>query len=175
MNTAPEAVAPDEAEAAEVAAPAAAGSLALDEILSTPAIAVVPLPAAMRTARVVGVTGQHATLTLRGQAGPVDALVAPEVDPRVVADALASGDAVLVETVAGERPVIVGVLLTQRPRELRLRAGTIAIEGDEEVLIRAGSAAIRLRADGNIEVVGSRISAASRGLFRIVGRMLRLN
>mgnify|MGYP000741516851 CR=1 FL=1 len=27
----------------------------------------------------------------------------------------------------------------------------------------------------DIEVVGSRISAASRGLFRLVGRMLRLN
>jgi hypothetical protein len=124
---------------------------------------------------VASVTGRRATLELRGQAGPIDALVAPEVDPAVVAGALESGDAVLVETIAGEVPAIVGVLLTRRPRELRLRAGTIHVEGDEEVLIRAGRAAIRLRADGDIEVVGSRISAASRGLFRIVGRMLRLN
>ncbi len=97
------------------------------------------------------------------------------MDPRVVADACANGDAVLVETVPGEEPAIVGVLLTQRPREVRLRARTIHIDGDEEVLVRAGGAAIRLRADGDIELVGSRVSAASRGLFRIVGRMLRLN
>lgn len=177
MNTAPEAAAPAEPEATQVAAPAGEGSIALDEILSTPPAAVPPLPpaVAMRTARVVGVTGRRATLTLRGQGAPLDALVAPEVDARVIADALASGDAVLVETVAGELPVIVGVLLTQRRDELRLRARTIHIEGDDEVLLRSGRAAIRLRADGDIEVVGSRISAASRGLFRIVGRILRLN
>jgi hypothetical protein len=34
------------------------------------------------------------------------------------------------------------------------------------------AAAIRV---GDVELVGSRIRAASRGLFRLVGRMLRLN
>ncbi|MEZ4311015.1 MAG: hypothetical protein R3F14_23480 [Polyangiaceae bacterium] len=43
------------------------------------------------------------------------------------------------------------------------------------MLLRAGRAALRLREDGDVELVGSRISAASRGLFRIVGRILRLN
>ena len=73
-----------------------------------------------------------------------------------------------------EAPLVVGVLHTRRPRAIRLKAATIEIEGDEEVLVRAGRGALRLRADGEIEVVGSRISAASRGLFRIVGRILRL-
>jgi hypothetical protein len=82
---------------------------------------------------------------------------------------------VLVEMVEGEEPLVVAVLHTRKPREIRLKAATIQIEGDEEVLLRAGRGAIRIRSDGDIEVVGSRISAASRGLFRIVGRMLRLN
>ena len=175
MSLAPGAARDAEPDVTELASPTTALPVALEELVPTPAVPALPPAAAMRTARVASVTGRHATLTLRGHAAPIDALVAPEVDPEVVADALASGDAVLVETAAGEAPLIVGVLSTRRPRELRLRAGTIQIEGDEEVLIRAGRAAIRLRADGDIEVVGSRISAASRGLFRIVGRMLRLN
>ncbi len=175
-SSAPEAAAPAEPEATEVAPPARELPVALEEIVPTPAASPsLPPAAAMRTARVASVTGRRATLELRGHTAPVDALIADEVDPRVVADACASRDAVLVETVPGEVPVIVGVLLTQRPREVRLRAGTIDLEGDDEVLLRAGHAAIRLRADGDIEVVGSRINAASRGLFRIVGRLLRLN
>ena len=129
----------------------------------------------MRTARVGGVTGRRAKITLRGQREAVEAAIAPEVDPGVVADAVETGDAVLVEVVEGEGPLVVGVLHTRRPRVLRLRAATIEIEGEEEVVLRSGRGALRLRADGDVEVVGSRISAASRGLFRIVGRILRLN
>lgn len=177
MSPTPEAAAPAEAEVTELAPAAAERPIVLEELVATPAVATPALlpAAALRTARVASVTGRHAKLELRGHAAPVGALVAPEVDPGVVADACQSGDAVLVETVEGEVPVIVGVLQTQRARELRLRAGTIQIEGDDEVLLRAGRSAIRLRADGDVEVVGSRISAASRGLFRIVGRILRLN
>jgi len=152
--------------------------VALDEIVPTPAASSGPArdaAAGMRTARVTALTGRRATIMLRGHAVPVEALVADEVDAEVVADAVENRDAVLVESLAGEAPVIVGVLHTQRPRALRLRASTIEIEGDDEVLIRSGRGAMRVRADGDIEVVGSRISAASRGLFRIVGRMLRLN
>ena len=49
------------------------------------------------------------------------------------------------------------------------------IEAEREILIRSGRGAMRIREDGDIEVVGSRISTMSRGLFRIVGRVLRLN
>jgi hypothetical protein len=129
----------------------------------------------MRTARVTSVKGRRAMIALRGRADPIAAAIAPEVDPGVIADALESGDAVLVEIVAGEEPLVVAALHTRRPREIRLKAATVQIEGDEEVLLKSGKGAIRVRADGDIEVIGSRISAASRGLFRIVGRMLRLN
>lgn len=149
--------------------------LSLEDFLPTPAATEPPPAPAMRTARVLSVTDRRVKLTYRGNGPAVEALVATEVDPEVVADACESGNAVLVETILGELPVIVGVLQTKRPTALRLRAATIQIEGDDEVLLRSGGAAIRLRADGNIEVVGSRISAASRGLFRLVGRILRLN
>jgi len=134
-----------------------------------------PLADGMRTARVVRVSGRDATIALRGRADPIEATVAPEVDPCVVADAHADGESVLVELCEGEPPLIVAALHTKRPREIRLKAAVVHIEGDEEVLLRSGRGAIRVRSDGDIEVVGSRISAASRGLFRIVGRLLRLN
>ncbi|WP_437728095.1 hypothetical protein [Sorangium sp. So ce861] len=150
------------AEAAEAAAP-------------VPARGAQPLGVAMRTARVAAVAGRQARIVVRGAAGQVEALVAPEVDPEVIADAHARGDAVLVELCEGEPPLIVGALTTQRPKALHLKAGTITLEGEQEVLLRSGRGAVRIREDGDIEVVGSRISAASRGLFRIVGRLLRLN
>jgi hypothetical protein len=172
--------------AAEAAPEAAATTLddepagAADAILD---LVAAPAPAqhreraleGMRTARVASVSGRKARILLRGRPDPIDAVIAPEVDPEVIADALANGDAVLVELVPGEAPLVVAALHTRRPREIRLKAATIQIEGDEEVLLRAGRGALRIRADGDIELVGSRVSAASRGLFRIVGRMLRLN
>jgi len=129
----------------------------------------------IRTARVLGVSGRKATLALRGAADPVEAVIAPEVNPEVIKDALLNGDSVLVEVGVGQAPLVVAALQTQRPRELRLRAAVVHIEGDEEVLLRSGRGAVRVRADGDIEIVGSRISAVSRGLFRLVGRILRLN
>ena len=68
-----------------------------------------------------------------------------------------------------------GVLRSRQPEKLVLRASVIEIEAEQELLLRSGKGAMRIREDGDIEVVGSRISAASRGLFRLVGRMLRLN
>lgn len=168
---------PERTEAAPASAQAPA--VPLDEILPTPEGGVSasprPLIGGMRTARLAAISGRQAKIVLRGQAAPLEATIAPEVDPTVVADALGSGDSVLVELVEGERPLVVAVLHTQRPREIRLKATTIQIEGDEEVLVRSGRGAVRIRSDGEVEVVGSRISAASRGLFRIVGRILRLN
>jgi hypothetical protein len=129
-----------------------------------------------RTARVLGVSGRVASIALRGSPDPVEAEIAPEVDPGVIEDAVLDGSSVLVEVgVAGEAPLVVAVLQTKRPREIRLKASVVHIEGDEELLLRSGRGAIRIRGDGDIEVVGSRISAASRGLFRLVGRILRLN
>jgi hypothetical protein len=70
---------------------------------------------------------------------------------------------------------VVGVLQTRIPRELTLKADKIHIDARHELLLRSGRGAMRIRQDGDVELVGSRISAMSRGLFRLVGRVLRLN
>jgi hypothetical protein len=70
---------------------------------------------------------------------------------------------------------IVGVIQTRSPSDIKWSANTIEIEAKRELLLRSGRAALRLREDGDVELIGSRIHAASRGLFKIVGRILRLN
>ncbi|KYF97726.1 hypothetical protein BE20_37565 [Sorangium cellulosum] len=170
--------------ALEEAAPAS--RLSIDDLLPDPTspepaprragVAPGVAPAAgTRTARVLAVAGRSATIVLRGAPAAVEAELAPEVDPEVIADALDNGDSVLVECCEGEAPLVVAALATRKPRELRLQAATVHIEAEDEVLLRSGHGAVRIRQDGDIEVIGSRISAASRGLFRIVGRILRLN
>jgi hypothetical protein len=148
--------------------------LALEEFFPEPAAPAPALPG-LRTARVQSVAGRRARVAFRSAAAPIDADIAPEVDPGIVEDACANRDSVLVEIVVGETPLVVGVLQTQRPREIRLKATTVHIEGEREVLLRSGKGAVRIREDGDIEIIGSRISAASRGLFKLVGRILRLN
>ena len=130
---------------------------------------------AMRTAQPVALRGRMVALMVRGVAGEVEAELGPGVEVEVVKQAVENGDAVVIECAAGETPLVVGVLQRRVPRELNLRARKIHIEGEEEVLLRSGRGALRIRQDGDVELVGSRIAAMSRGLFRLVGRVLRLN
>lgn len=134
-----------------------------------------PAPAGLRTARLVAASRKGIQIAFRGREEVVDAELAAEVDLELVQRALAGGDGVIVEHEPGARPVVVGVLQTRVPTRLELRAETIQIEADREVLLRAGTAAIRIREDGDVEIVGGRILTMSRGLFRLVGRVLRLN
>jgi len=112
---------------------------------------------------------------LRGYEDEVLVAVDPEVDLELVDDAIAAGDGVIVETTPHEPPSIVGVMFRRVAAHKIVRADRITLEAQDEILLRAGTSALRLRADGDVEVVGSRISATSRGLFRLVGRLLRLN
>ncbi len=133
-----------------------------------------PVPT-LRTAQLCNLDGDGCTLTFRGKAARVSAVVAPEVSRELIVQALRQGDSVLVEQLPNEAPVVVGVLQTHLPQDVHLKGATVTIEAEQEILLRAGRSALRLRDDGDVELVGSRISAASRGLFRLVGRMLRLN
>lgn len=130
---------------------------------------------AMRTARPVEIKGRSVTVKVRGVSAALSAELAPGVADELVAQAVRNGDSVVMECVEGMPPLVVGVLQTQIPRELTLRAKKLHLEGDEEVLIRSGRGALRIRQDGDVEMVGSRIATMSRGLYRIVGRVLRLN
>ncbi len=114
-------------------------------------------------------------LRLRGRSEELRVALAPEVEVEVIDDAIARGDAVLIEIAPGEAPAVIGALTRRRAGPAVVRGTTVTIEADDEILLRAGRSALRLRADGDVELVGSRISATSRGLFRLVGRLLRLN
>jgi len=157
-------------------------SLSLEELVpdlsAAPSHAEAPrpqLPQGLRTARVLALEGRRATISLRNGPPATFASLAPDVERELIEEAAAHKDFVLVEIEGDSEPVVVGVVQTRRPREVRVTGDKIVIEGSREVLLRAGRAALRLREDGDVELVGSRISAASRGLFRIVGRILRLN
>jgi hypothetical protein len=129
----------------------------------------------LRTARVVRHERRSATIRFRSGDDEISAVIAPDVDVELVALAYKNGDRVLVEAEAGLPPAIVGVLQTRVPRELVLKAENVRIEGQREVTVVSGRAAMRMRHDGDLELVATRISAASRGFFKLVGRMLRLN
>ncbi len=137
-----------------------------------PAPSAVPV---LRSARLIAVDGQHASIAWRESEQPIDALIAGEIERELLDEAIATRQRVLVETIPGEMPLVVGLLQTRAPRELKLDAERIELGAKQEILLRTGRAAIRLRKDGEIEIVGTRISALSRGLFRLVGRVLRLN
>ncbi len=130
---------------------------------------------AMRTATPRAVKGRSVTMVVRGLAEPVEGTLGPGVSAEVVALAARNGDAVVLECARGQVPVVVGVLQTKIPNELTIKAKKLHLEGEQEVLLRSGRGAMRIRQDGDVEIVGSRIAAMSRGLFRLVGRVLRLN
>jgi hypothetical protein len=114
------------------------------------------------------------TLRLSRSGEPVQAELLRELDLCLVEDAIRDRQLVLIER-QGEHLRVIGMIATRKPKKLRLDAETIELLATRSLLLRVGRAALELRHDGNIELVGSRISAASRGLFRLVGRMLRLN
>lgn len=156
------------------ASPGEAADPAVERLLEHVPEQIAEAPPALRTARVVSIQGEAAKIAYRGGAEHL-CEIDGDVDIEVVARAMANGDRVLVEVDPALGPMIVGVIQTRVPAEVEIKAKRVTIEADEEVLLRAGRAAIRLREDGDVELLGSRIRAASRGLLQIVGRVLRLN
>lgn len=129
----------------------------------------------VRSARLIAHHGRAAVVALRGDEEPREVPLDSEVDAQIVAEALETGERVLVEADETGELAVVGVLRSRVPDKIVLRANVIELDAEHEVLLRSGKGALRIREDGDIELVGSRISAASRGLFRLVGKMLRLN
>jgi hypothetical protein len=158
----------------ETAAPADPSIERLLEHVSAE-LAVPEAPPPLRTARVVSMAGGGVQITWRGLRDPVEADLDEGVDAEVVTRAMENGDRVLVEIDPVLGPLVVGVVQRRVPAKVEIRGETVVIEAEREILLRSGRGAMRIREDGDIEVVGSRISTMSRGLFRIVGRVLRLN
>lgn len=161
-------------EEQEASAPADASIARLLEHVSEEAVTPEAAPA-LRTARVVSMVGGGAQITWRGLRQPIEAELDEGVDSELVKRAMEGGDRVLVEIDPALGPLVVGVVQRRVPSKVEIRGETVVIEAEREILLRTGRGAMRIREDGDIEVVGSRISTMSRGLFRIVGRVLRLN
>ncbi len=160
--------------AESTAAPAVAGSASQVQQQAPAAVqqlAAIP----MRTAYPLALRGRQVTLRSPGGSADVIAELGPGVARELVLQAVRNRDAVLVECPHEGPPLVVGVIQTSMPKELNLKAAKVHLTAERELLLRAGRSAMRFRQDGDIELVGSRISALSRGLFRIVGRVLRLN
>jgi len=103
------------------------------------------------------------------------AAVAQEVDRALLNQALLDGQMLLSEWPERGTPLVVGVVHSRPPTKMRFAAEEIEIDASRELLLRSGSAALRLRSSGDVELVGTRISAVSRGVMRLIGRLLRLN
>jgi hypothetical protein len=106
---------------------------------------------------------------------PFVAAVATEVDPALLNQAMLDGQMLLSEWPERGTPLVVGVVQSRPPSKVRIAAEEIELDASRELLLRSGGAALRLRAGGDVELVGSRISAVSRGMMRLIGRLLRLN
>lgn len=162
---------------------------------SAPAAPTASAAPTLGIARVVALQGRSASVVWRSGAQPVTARLADEVESELIARVVEEKGLVLVEQ--GNELTVVGVIQTREgesrrasPSEVSLRgravrlesegplsikAETIEIEGGNEVLLRVGPVALRLRRDGSIELVGSSVYLTSRGVFRLIGRVLRLN
>jgi hypothetical protein len=178
-RAAPEVVATTHAEpeapaAAEPGADAPARAPSLLDAIEASATEAPRFAPGLRAAKLLSLDGARALVDLRGGV-VLDARLADDVERELVLRALDAGDRVLVEIDERGEAEIVGVVATRVPRTLHLEADRIVIDASEELTLRSGKAGLRLREDGEVELVGSRIAAVSRGLFRLVGKMLRLN
>lgn len=119
--------------------------------------------------------GKRAHVRLSLEPTPRWIAVADYVEPALLSHAFTTRQRVLVESDGRGHLCVVGILQTRVPAVTVLEGKTIEIKASESLTLRSGRAGLRLRADGDVELVGSRISAASRGLMRLVGKALRLN
>lgn len=119
--------------------------------------------------------GKRAHIRLSLEPAPRWIAVADYVEPALLSHAFTTRQRVLVESDGRGHLCVVGILQTRVPAVTVLEGKTIEIKASESLTLRSGRAGLRFRADGDVELVGSRISAASRGLLRLVGKALRLN
>jgi hypothetical protein len=156
----------------------------LDQLLErveSPSVAVsvqpAPLPQPARLALLRGLrwTNENQLEVALRSGESLLAAVAADVDRELLNQAVLDGQLLLSEWPERGTPLIVGVVHTKPPSKMRFAAEEIELDASRELLLRSGSAALRLRSSGDVELVGSRISAVSRGVMRLIGRLLRLN
>jgi hypothetical protein len=179
-----ESASPAVSESAQPASPSADGgevssrASVLDWLVpdvSAQATPEVAYPPGLHAAELLTKDNKRAHVRLTQEPSPRWVPIADFVDNALLEHARTTRQFVLVESDGRGHLSVVGMLQTQLPQVTRLTGRTIELEATESLTLRSGRAGVRLRSDGDVEVVGSRISAASRGLLRLVGRALRLN
>jgi hypothetical protein len=144
---------------------------------AAPSASAVRLPEPPRLVLVRGLRwrGEQLLEVALRSSDPFVAAVAAEVDRTLLNQAMLDGQMLLTEWPERGTPLVVGVVQSRPPSKVRIAAEEIELDASRELLLRSGSAALRLRSSGDVELVGSRISAVSRGVMRLIGRLLRLN
>jgi hypothetical protein len=132
-------------------------------------------PAGLHSAELLAYADKRAQVRMSQEPDPRWVAIADYVEDGLLSHTQATRQRVLVESDGRGHLCLVGLLQTALPRTTQLSGRTVEISASESLTLRSGRAGVRLRADGDIEVIGSRISVASRGLLRLVGRALRLN
>lgn len=155
-----------------------ASSPALDWLLPAPApqpATELAYPPGLHAAELLAQDNKRAHVRLSREPTPRWIAVADYVEPSLLAHCLETRQRVLVESDGRGHLCVVGMLQTRVPEVTKLQGRIIEINASDSLTLKSGRAGLRFRADGDVELVGSRISAASRGLLRLVGKALRLN
>lgn len=150
----------------------------LDWLLPAPEPQAAPeiaYPPGLHAAELLAEDNKRAHVRLSGEPTPRWIAIADYVDTALLTHSLETRQRVLVESDGRGHLCVVGMLQTRIPEVTKLQGRTIEINATDSLTLKSGRAGLRFRADGDVELVGSRISAASRGLLRLVGKALRLN
>jgi len=117
-------------------------------------------------------------VTLAGDHKAVRATRYPEWDDRVIQELQSRGARLLAEVDTTRRPrsvTIIGLPALPSGSDRRIEAGRIVLDGKEEVVLRTKRAMIVLRANGDIEMLGTRIVSRARAEQKLLAPMLKLN
>ena len=118
----------------------------------------------------------------RARVGGVERLVDvdPSVDPELLREAIRSGARVVLEPTEAGALAVVGVLSTarvltiDRSGAVEAQVRRIALSASEEALLAAPGAFIRAKRE-DIELYGRRVISRARELYRVLGRMVKIN
>lgn len=160
------------------AGPLSTSGPTLDWLLPAPALqpaTELAYPPGLHAAELLTQDNKRAHVRLSQEPAPRWVAVADYVEATLLSHAVETRQRVLVESDGRGHLCVVGMLQTRIPEVTRLQGRTIEINATDSLTLKSGRAGLRFRSDGDVELVGSRISAASRGLLRLVGKALRLN
>jgi hypothetical protein len=134
-----------------------------------------PAPA-LGLARVLGRDGDR--WQVQGPAGAQTVAADPAIDPALLDEAARTGARVVLEL--GPAPVIAGLLQTARAvvidrgGAVELTVKRLAVTVAEEALLKSAGAFLKIGPQ-ELELYGQRLVSRARELYRVLGRMVKIN